>query len=387
MFFASVPITKGFSERTLQFLDDFLNAVQSNTTSSGAIPSTVLPLIPQSIYSKPQFSQFFSHVYVVSLPHREDRRAEMERVSQVLNLNWTYFDAVSSDNPSVATILEQVMANRAEMTAIPWYPEEFSWPVNLLSGVLTHHATTNPSASPPDSAILYSTVAPYLLHKDTERRFEAKTLPLTCATGNKTSGPPYNTTLPPHLILSPPKIACWYSHVRLLQHIAGQSNNTIQDESNLAEAYLILEDDVNIERDFHGRIRSVWAVLPSDWDMLFLGHCWSNESYWPPLADSPSSDFNSLMTLHSSHAPKCTHAYAVSRRGAVKLLAHLSYPPFAYSRALDQAYSWLIQTGRLKSYSVVPSIVVQRKVLASDVDPGESGLGSMWRERLTNGVF
>lgn len=66
---------------------------------------------------------------------------------------------------------------------------------------------------------------------------------------------------------------------------------------------------------------------------------------------------------------------------------HLDYPPFAYSRALDQAYSWLILTGRMNSYSIVPSIVVQRKITASDVDAGGKGLGSEWRESLGDGVF
>ena len=66
---------------------------------------------------------------------------------------------------------------------------------------------------------------------------------------------------------------------------------------------------------------------------------------------------------------------------------HLTFPSFAYSRALDQAYAWLILTGRIKSYSVVPSIIVQRKIASSDVDAGERGMGSEWKERLVNGVF
>lgn len=92
-------------------------------------------------------------------------------------------------------------------------------------------------------------------------------------------------------------------------------------------------------------------------------------------------------SLHPSRAPKCTHAYAVTRAGARRLVEHLRYVPFAYSRALDQAYSWLILSGRVRSYSVVPSLVVQRKVVASDIDPGASGVGSHWRESLRDGVF
>ena len=92
-------------------------------------------------------------------------------------------------------------------------------------------------------------------------------------------------------------------------------------------------------------------------------------------------------SVHPSRAPKCTHAYAVTRAGARKLVEHLRFVPFAYSRALDQAYAWLVLSGRVKSYSVVPSLVVQRKVASSDIDPGHAGVGSEWRESLENGVF
>lgn len=117
------------------------------------------------------------------------------------------------------------------------------------------------------------------------------------------------------------------------------------------------------------------------------GHCWSNESYHPAWARPYSSNSGRPTTLHPSFAPKCTHAYAVTRGGARKLLLHLDYPPFAFSRALDQAYSWLILSGRIKSYSVVPSMVVQRKIAFSDIDAGMNGFGSVWKEELENGVF
>ncbi len=92
-------------------------------------------------------------------------------------------------------------------------------------------------------------------------------------------------------------------------------------------------------------------------------------------------------SIHPSFAPKCTHAYAVTRAGARKLVQYLRYPPFAYSRALDQAYAWLILSGRVQSYSIVPSVVVQRKVSTSDVDAGDSGFGSSWKESLEDGVL
>ena len=84
------------------------------------------------------------------------------------------------------------------------------------------------------------------------------------------------------------------------------------------------------------------------------GHCWSNESLLPALRPySPSP------RLHPSSHPKCTHAYILSCRGARRLHALLTYAPFAYSRAIDQAYMHLIESGLVRAYSVVPSVVVQ----------------------------
>jgi hypothetical protein len=110
--------------------------------------------------------------------------------------------------------------------------------------------------------------------------------------------------------------------------------------------------------------------------------------------------FNTSHRLHPSLSPKCTHAYALSHAGARRLLLHLQHPPFAFSRAIDQAFAWLVQSGRLKSFSVVPSLVVQRKISKSDIILAHQGPdtsertakaakfpASVWKEDLLNGVF
>ena len=118
-----------------------------------------------------------------------------------------------------------------------------------------------------------------------------------------------------------------------------------------------------------------------------VGHCWSEESERSSIASYRSSISTitaSVTTLRPSTSPKCTHAYVLSRRGARRLAVYLRHPPFAYSRAIDQAISWLVESGKLESYSVVPSVVVQRKVDDSSIS---SGKGSSWRDNLTRGVF
>jgi hypothetical protein len=88
--------------------------------------------------------------------------------------------------------------------------------------------------------------------------------------------------------------------------------------------------------------------------------------------------------IHPSRTPACNHGYALTRSGARKLLVHLRYPPFAYSRAVDLAISWLVQSDRVKSFSVYPSIIVQRKTTNSDIMPGK---GSDWVDKLFSGVY
>jgi len=64
---------------------------------------------------------------------------------------------------------------------------------------------------------------------------------------------------------------------------------------------------------------------------------------------------------------------------------HLRYPPFAFSRAIDQAFAWLIESNRVKSYSIVPSLIVQRKVTESDIT--DSLGAAKWKDKLVMGIF
>ncbi|ESK85520.1 hypothetical protein Moror_10082 [Moniliophthora roreri MCA 2997] len=195
------------------------------------------------------------------------------------------------------------------------------------------------------------------------------------------------------MFISPARAACWDSHLRVIQSVLDSSSNT----STSWDITFILEDDIDMELDIRRRLRPLWERLPVDWDIVFLGHCWSNEGIYDALSDIQTH-------LHPSRAPQCTHAYALSPLGARRLYEHLTYPPFAFSRAIDQAYAWLVKSGRLRAYSVVPGVMVQRVEeagwlewlwnwfsgketgKASDIW-GTSGGATRWRDELVNGVF
>ncbi|TFK81726.1 hypothetical protein K466DRAFT_462253, partial [Polyporus arcularius HHB13444] len=328
----------------------------------------------------------FSQVFVVSRPTRLDRRATMQQLRAALSLEWTYVDAISSEDPLVDQVAECVRLSRKN-NHLP----TFDWPPRSDVDQVVRSPPLPPlDASVPWLSATAATPCRYPAPPPLNASAHAPGLAdNTSQSADRTHGVKYKPSLLSYMLLTPAKFACWYSHLDAIQRVAAYDDSLADaDGGGPRGAALILEDDVDMERDVRGRLREVWSVLPDDWDIVFLGHCWSNEARYPALRarGAKASGLYPKMSVHPSFAPKCTHAYAVSPAGARRILLHLLYPPFAYSRALDQAFAWLVQTGRLRAFSVVPSLVVQHKLTGSDIDGGENGLGSGWKDRLEHGV-
>lgn len=325
----------------------------------------------------------FSKAFVISLPRRQDRRKEMEYLRQVLDLRWTYIEATESDDPAIHRALSRVRTIRKQAI----FQEGLTHEKLLLADNISFPFTW-PAADLIARDMTFGSSSPSPSTKIDDNPFLSPLKPLSCASSNFTIFP-YSSTLPSWRVLTPARVACWHSHLRVIQALV---------ESRSPYVSIILEDDIDMEKDIQSRIAGIWPALPSDWDIVFLGtlpygllmlgfcspfpgHCWSNETFYPPLFSLPVEA--GITRLHSSYKPKCTHAYALSPSGARRLLAHLTHPPFAYSRAIDQALSWLVESGRLTAFSVVPSIVVQRKIISSDVVDQPSA----WQDVLDDGVF
>ncbi|KAF9067950.1 hypothetical protein BDP27DRAFT_1328039 [Rhodocollybia butyracea] len=137
-----------------------------------------------------------------------------------------------------------------------------------------------------------------------------------------------------------------------------------------------------MEVDIKERMRVLVPMLPYDWDMLYLGFCWSIESKHPVVQDPylvPKKN-----QLYPSFQPRCLHAYALSPAGAVRVLAHLRHEQFAYGRSVDLATEWLVWEKRVKSFTVVPPVSIQRKVTKTDITLVG---GAIWKEELEQGVL
>lgn len=224
-----------------------------------------------------------SKIYVISLPRRTDRRFQMDRLKDVLNLNWTYKDACEANTPLVTGILRQVHVLRSK-----WMPQPqpgdghmplesivspFDWPHHLEDAICSR-GTLQPSGaelwtlyslhSPAGSVTPVETAGPYAIaiaHSPSDEPALASDFPpLACASGNNVLAT-FSTDLPLYRRLTAAKVACWYSHFQTIHEIANGKDETA----------LVLEDDIDIERDVEMRLQPLLGALPIDWDIVYLG--------------------------------------------------------------------------------------------------------------------
>ncbi|CAG8810152.1 20799_t:CDS:1, partial [Cetraspora pellucida] len=110
-------------------------------------------------------------------------------------------------------------------------------------------------------------------------------------------------------------------------------------------------DDVDFELNIASVILESYRILPSDWDIFFLGYCSYVEGWGQLVGESNSSPYK----IHKSHIPYCLHGYAVSRAGILKLVKRLNPIP----DTIDQHIVNLANSGYINSYSLVPLAMVQ----------------------------
>ncbi|KAH9813358.1 hypothetical protein DFH28DRAFT_897227 [Melampsora americana] len=385
----------------------------------------------------------FAKIYVVHLQRRVDRHFRMEALENLLGLSFTYFPATSADDQLIKNIRFHVQQER-QLEGWPISPKTTTTTTPYELGFRRHSMMKTPSRT--DQAFYLDQSSPmtgdleslarhvgwkpdlifladaYALQSDplaiplgivgsdlwtmdssARRRFGLRpevipssdkssvALPVISSHSissivqhrtNEGSEPDYyrfnrrqqfreGGMAEERLrhwwnVLSDAAIACWHSHLSVIREF-------VESKERMA---LILEDDVDFEVDIEDRLEATLSEVPRDWDLLLLGHCWSQESQFSPIF--PGSP------LRPAFAPKCNHAYAVSKRGARKLIRHLRSPAFAYSRPFDKAILHLILTERIKAFSFYPSIVVQTKDLISDIAGGN---GSSWKDSLENSAL
>ncbi len=257
-------------------------------------PATSLPDAVQALDELSPTLGVFSQVFVISRPTRLDRRATMQQLRAALSLDWTYVDAISSEDPLVDQVAECVRLSRKNnhLRTFDWPPRSDvdqvvrSPPLPPLDTSVPWLSATaaTPCRYPVPPPLNASAHAPGLADNTSQpagpsvdlqsRAISPSSLPLTCAVQDRTHGVKYKPSLLSYMLLTPAKFACWYSHLDAIQRVAAYDDSLADaDASGPRGAALILEDDVDMERDVRGRLREVWSVLPDDWDIVFLGEC------------------------------------------------------------------------------------------------------------------
>ncbi|RDW79934.1 hypothetical protein BP6252_04572 [Coleophoma cylindrospora] len=208
-------------------------------------------------------------------------------------------------------------------------------------------------------------------------------------------------------ILSANNIGSWRGHMNAVRSVI---------ERNLSSA-LIMEDDVDWDihlrsqlPEFARGIRSISNISLStpqlspygdDWDVLWPGHCGevlpenddrryviSNDETVAPKSHQPwlmaLKDYpEKTRIIHKTGAPICTFAYAVSSRGAQKILWALALQ--GSNLAFDNALAYFCRDGYLniKCFSVQPMLFFHhRPAGATDKDSDiQNGDGGVIREK------
>ena len=199
-----------------------------------------------------------THIYVISLADRQDRREQMAFLRMIQDLTWTIIDAIPGNATLVNRILDWVVLQRAEGKKIG--ASSFQWPeeINALS---TSHATAPLSPSGSDT---WAEISPS--SKPKSGPFTYSSLP--CAIEDD-SIPTFTNDTPEWMVLSPAKIACWHSHISAIRRFVDRQDayNHRRDD----DVAIILEDDIDMEKDISTRLSQVWTFLPAGWDIVFLG--------------------------------------------------------------------------------------------------------------------
>ena len=240
-------------------------------------------------YTKHSPTLTFGHIYVLSLPHRTDRRSRMGKIARALGLRFDFIDATSKDAPLIGWIAERVKEIRVRKKTI--LAQALGKQENEIGGMGVDSIWLKGQ----DHQVRLS--FPKLETLD-ERWF----LPADGVTGpdhmqqevvdwvtylektpsldilRPSASPSMAAMNISDLLLDPIEslparqvndgvIATWYSHTRVWKKIV----------ENDDQSALVLEDDTDLEWDIERTWPNVERALPKDWEIVFLGHCWGKE--------------------------------------------------------------------------------------------------------------
>ena len=138
--------------------------------------------------------------------------------------------------------------------------------------------------------------------------------------------------------LSLGQIACYLSHYKCL-NLFNKSNK---------EICLLFEDDIEqTNKDVITKINSIIKNVPKNFDIIYLGRCFSKCYLDKKINEDLCKTKYSL----------CMHSYIVSKKGCKKILKHL----FPIKIPIDNLLGNLSYSGKLNSYATTKQIFEQKR--------------------------
>lgn len=136
-----------------------------------------------------------------------------------------------------------------------------------------------------------------------------------------------------------------------------------QLKASSAPALVVFEDDLQIPADLKGRLETVLAAAPADWDMIQLQQTEFTDGSkgCKPVEDSAESPWANCTSLMGAHA------YIVSQRGATRLLEK-AYP---IEMHVDAYMAYMSRMGHIRMLWH-PLIDLSIKYQGSDIDHGST---------------
>ncbi|KAI6832528.1 hypothetical protein KC340_g9708 [Hortaea werneckii] len=147
----------------------------------------------------------------------------------------------------------------------------------------------------------------------------------------------------------PGSTGCWLGHLHALKHFLSTKQTTA----------LILEDDADWDVEIKDQViraqyylrkltepvtDSFWGT---EWDVLYLGHC-GDRFHYGTLKPMPPG----LRAVHRSIRPVCTYGYAVTAKGAEKII-NLSHD----AKAIDTRMGRACKDGTMRCFTINPELI------------------------------
>ena len=198
---------------------------------------------------------------------------------------------------------------------------------------------------------------------------------------------PYDARNPQGWVPRTEELGCWRAHADVWSHIV----------SSGVSSALIFEDDADVSvgiRDImegiSKQLQDIMGTGKGDpyglgnghsWDMLTLGNCYNKLPdpkdkpkaarmirVWPDPYAPETDDFakyspgsGRLRLIGPSLGTACTHGYAVTREGAMRLLYNIGGPGHVLDAPVDLLIAYQLSEGLFKGFHVLPNVVGQWK--------------------------